>query len=94
MSYWSFNCRTGNHGGCNEFHLGCRCHHHPKAKHLTSAGRYSFIDVDTYPSATVEELETHKFWDAQAYEQERLEEVRASMVRLSKRVTNLKNAAK
>lgn len=64
--YMSFNCESGNHGGCNEFHLGCVCDHHPLGKHLTAAGRYSFVDVDTYPSATVEELETHRFYDPQA----------------------------
>ncbi len=65
---WSFNCQTGNHTGCNQFHNGCRCDHHPRGKHLTAAGRYSFVDVDTYPSATVEELETHAFYDAQKAE--------------------------
>ena len=64
----SYNCQIDNHGGCNEFHLGCICPHHPLGKHLTPAGRYSFVDVDTYPSATVEELEEHEFYDAQAKE--------------------------
>lgn len=57
----SFNCQVGRHEGCNEFHLGCRCPHHPRGKHLTPAGRYSFVDVDTYPNATPEELEQHNF---------------------------------
>lgn len=71
MNYVSYNCKViENHGACNEFHLGCVCFHHPKGKHLTPAGRYSFVDVDTYPSATVEELESHTFYDAQAHEKD------------------------
>ena len=69
--YKSFNCGLGNHDGCNEFHLGCICSHHPLGKHLSGPGRYSFVDVDTYPSATVEELETHTFYDAQKVERQR-----------------------
>jgi len=61
--YISYNCTIGLHGGCNEFHLGCVCDHHPLGKHLSSAGRYNFVDVDTYPSATVEELKRHRFYD-------------------------------
>ena len=57
----SFNCQTGNHGGCNQFHLGCRCDHHPRGKHLTPKGRFSFVDVDTYPNESLEQLLRHRF---------------------------------
>lgn len=58
----SFNCQTGNHGGCSSFHNGCQCDHHPRGKHLSDIGRFHFVDVDTYPNATVEELRNHVFY--------------------------------